>query len=257
MIVKASRQQAAARRQKYVTPGGATTYVSTLVGTNKMELLAQGRTAPDGSPSGPSGPMAYLVEQDPGAVVDPHYHAVPQFQVFVGGSGRIGTHALEGVTVHYAGPHSPYGPIVAGPEGVQYVTLRPDWDPGAQWMPAAAPALRAIANRRHKAFTSAPLLRPDPACMQGVATTEVMPPDEDGAAAWLQCAGPGAAVAMQGDGPRFCYVLAGSVLDAQGELSAGGCVYVAGTEPPPPLRAGGKGAELVLVCFGGRDSRQC
>ena len=37
-------------------------------------------------------PMAFLVEQDPGAVVGAHYHQADQFQVMVGGSGRLGTH---------------------------------------------------------------------------------------------------------------------------------------------------------------------
>lgn len=128
MKLQVSREQAAARRGKYVTPGGAVTFVSTYIGTNKMLLLAQG----EGAAQPPAGePMAYLVEQAPGSTVDPHFHEVDQFQIFVGGSGQIGTHPLEGVTVHYAGPHSPYGPIAAGPDGVQYVTLRRNWDPGA------------------------------------------------------------------------------------------------------------------------------
>ena len=75
-----------------------------------MELLARGGDLAAGAAG---GPMAYLVEQAAGAVVAPHYHQVDQFQLFVGGSGRIGTHALEGVTVHYAGAHSPYGPTPA------------------------------------------------------------------------------------------------------------------------------------------------
>src|SRR5688572_3605109 len=100
MILKVSSQQAAARRQKYVTPGGATTWVSTYIGTNKMELLAQGKNT-EGPGAGAGQPMAYLVEQEAGSTVDPHYHQVDQFQIFVNGSGMIGTHPLEGVTVHY------------------------------------------------------------------------------------------------------------------------------------------------------------
>jgi len=45
MVTKVSRNQALQRRRQYVTPGGAETFVSTYLGTNKMELLAQGRNA--------------------------------------------------------------------------------------------------------------------------------------------------------------------------------------------------------------------
>jgi hypothetical protein len=250
MPVKVSLDQASARRGRYVTPGGAVAHISTYIGTNKMELLAQGRTTADGSPAGPSGPMAYLVDQSPGATVDPHFHEVRQFQLFIGGDGRVGTHALEGVVVHYAGAHSPYGPIVAGPKGVQYVTLRPDWDPGAQWMPGAAPVLRALPNRRHDAFTSPPLQRRDPAPMQGTVCTEVMPRREDGVGAWLVHGAPGQGLPVHGAGVRFCYVLAGSVDDGRGELGAGGCLHFAADEAPGTLTAGAAGAEVIQVSFG-------
>lgn len=255
MPVQVSRDQATARRGRYVTPGGAVTHISTYVGTNKMELLAQGRTSAQASPAGPSGPMAYLVDQSPGATVDPHYHQVRQFQLFVGGSGRLGTHALEGLVVHYAGAHSPYGPIVAGPQGVQYVTLRPGWDPGAQWMPGAAAALRALPHRRHDAFTSPPLERHDPLRMQGAVTTEVLPLREDGVGAWLVHAAPGETLPVRGAGVRFGYVLAGSVLTgtvgaAQGELGVEGCLYFSPDDPPAVLTAGAGGAALLQVCFG-------
>lgn len=253
MPVKVAREEAAARRQEYVTPGGARTWISTYIGTNKMELLAQGRTSANGKPLGPTGPMAYLVEQAAGHTVDPHFHEVEQFQLFVGGSGRIGTHPLEGVTVHYAGPHSPYGPIVAGGQGVQYVTLRPDWDSGAQWMPGAAPVLRAVPERRHVAFTSDPVERVDAARMSGASVIEVMPRREDGAAACVLRAGPGEALRTPGDvaAVRFWYVLAGSVRDADGELAAGGCVHFSAGEPVP-FRAGAQGAEVVEVRFAER-----
>jgi hypothetical protein len=47
MIQSATLAQAAARRQKFLTPGGALTFVSTYIGTNKMELLAAGRSPDD------------------------------------------------------------------------------------------------------------------------------------------------------------------------------------------------------------------
>ena len=44
MLATVSREQALQRRQQYVTPGGALTFVSTYLGTNKMEMLALGRS---------------------------------------------------------------------------------------------------------------------------------------------------------------------------------------------------------------------
>ncbi len=252
MPQQVSREQALSRRREYRTPGGALTWVSTYLGTNKMELLAQGRASADGKPTGPAGPMAYLVEQAAGHTVDPHFHEVQQFQLFVGGSGRIGTHPLEGVCVHYAGPHSPYGPIVAGDAGVQYVTLRPGWDPGAQWMPAAAPALRAIPGRQHVAFTSEPIGHVAPAALGGASATQVMPSREDGAAAWVLRAGPGQALQAPGDAAvdRFWYVLAGSVRsDDGGEACApGACIHFRAGEVAA-FQAGAQGAEVIQVRF--------
>lgn len=246
------RQQAVARRQEFVTPGGATTFISTYIGTNKMELLALGKSPAEAARELAGQPMAYLVEQAPGDTVDPHYHAVEQFQVFIGGTGRIGTHALQGVTVHYAGAHSPYGPIVAGPDGIQYVTLRRDWDPGAQWMPGAAEALRAIPGRRHAAFTSSALRR----ChgleqMSGATTTLIMDPRERGAGAWQVCAGPGAAVRADAAhaGGRFWYVLAGSLLAEGVEYDGGACFHQAPGEAAFECCAGSGGVELVEVQF--------
>ena len=48
-------------------------------------------------------PMAFLVEQDADAVVGAHYHQADQFQVVVGGSGRLGAHGVAAGAVHFAG----------------------------------------------------------------------------------------------------------------------------------------------------------
>ena len=63
-------------------------------------------------------PQGFLVEQPPGSITLPHFHETNQFQVFVDGSGHMGKHAAEPLTVQYANGHTPYGPIVAGDAGV-------------------------------------------------------------------------------------------------------------------------------------------
>ena len=42
----------------------------------------------------------------------------------VGGGGTMGRHEIAPIMVHYAGAYSGYGPIIAGPEGVKYFTIR-------------------------------------------------------------------------------------------------------------------------------------
>ena len=155
MIISASREQAARARQEYATPQGARAAVETYMGTNQMQLVAGAAQERPGSVDARTTyPMAYVVSQAPDSTVQAHYHQADQFQLFVAGSGRIGVHTVQPLTVHFAGASSPYGPLIAGSSGLQYVTLRRSWDPGAQWMPESAPQLRQMQARRHRALTS-------------------------------------------------------------------------------------------------------
>ncbi|MFM7610777.1 MAG: hypothetical protein ACKO9A_18150, partial [Alphaproteobacteria bacterium] len=45
-------------------------------------------------------PQAFLVEQEPNAIVHPHFHFVDQFQVVVDGGGRIGRHDVGPIMAH-------------------------------------------------------------------------------------------------------------------------------------------------------------
>jgi hypothetical protein len=254
MMVKVSGEQAAARRQRHVTPNGAMTHISTYMGTNAMELAAQGKSKDEMAGLAGPYPMAYLVDQAADCTVEAHYHQVDQFQLFVGGSGHIGTHPVESVTVHYAGAHSPYGPIVSGPAGVRYVTLRRSWDPGAQWMPGAAPRLRAMPGRKHVAATSQPfkpMSGAQLATLEGVSFTEVIAQPANGSGAWLVRAGPGAAVRADpsGSAGQFWYVLGGGLQEEESQLGVAACIFVSGDEKPFEFAVGASGAELVLMQF--------
>ena len=69
-------------------------------------------------------PTVALIEQPPNSVLVPHFHRQNQFQLFVEGSGSIGTTTLSPVSIHYAGAFTGYGPLVAGPDGIKYFTMR-------------------------------------------------------------------------------------------------------------------------------------
>ena len=76
-------------------------------------------------------PTVFLVEQPAGSTLNTHFHRQNEFQVVVQGMGTLGPHPLRPYTVHYAGAYSGYGPIVAGPEGLSYFTIRATFDIGA------------------------------------------------------------------------------------------------------------------------------
>jgi hypothetical protein len=74
-------------------------------------------------------PQLMLVEQPvPGSTVLAHYHSTDQFQVFIDGGGKLGRHDIHPLSIHYTNRYTGYGPIVAGPEGVSYYVLRPEFD---------------------------------------------------------------------------------------------------------------------------------
>ena len=82
---------------------GADFWLTSYIGANRYAASAGDPPAP-----GSIYPMAFLVEQDAGAVVGAHYHQADQFQVVVGGTGRLGRHDVAPGAIHYAGAWSPY-----------------------------------------------------------------------------------------------------------------------------------------------------
>src|SRR5258707_13685728 len=54
------------------------------------------------------GPQGFYVNFGPNFHISPHFHRVDQYQIVVRGSGRIGTHDLSPVSVHYADGFTPY-----------------------------------------------------------------------------------------------------------------------------------------------------
>lgn len=250
MIICASRAQAAGTRQNYTTADGCQTSVETYMGTNRARIAGGGESEmPVGIDAGATYPMAYLVSQAPGSSLAAHYHQADQFQLFVGGSGRIGTHPLRPLTVHFAGSHSPYGPLVAGSGGLQYLTLRRNWDPGAQYMPQAAQRLRELPGRRHRAQTSTPFALDSPPAQDAGTIRMTRLLSEDAMGAWLLQLGPEAEYAASASADCFVYVLSGHMAVREQVLACGACVFVSTEEDPLCLRTGASGARLVLAQF--------
>jgi hypothetical protein len=190
--------------------------------------------------SGGDAPQAFLVEMDvPGAVIPPHFHRQDEFQVVVAGSGSLGTHALDGVAVHFADAYTPYGPIRVGPAGLTFFTLRARADAGALYMPESRAALARKARRSVAADVAA----------RGE-TSALWPTHDDGLAAWTVATPPHARVEHPaGDGGRYYLVLDGTVEHGADELGRWSCVWAGPHEDRPSLVAGPAGARLVVVQF--------
>jgi len=205
-------------------------------------------------------PQAYFVEGLPGSVLPPHFHLVDQFQVFLGGAGRIGKEALEGFGIHYANAYTSYGPIAAGPAGLNYFTLRNCWDRTlAHRMPQARAELKPE-PRRHLVLR--PPLPLDAAALAALRVPEVTAlhgPEADGLGAWIHRL-PAGAVAHgpdpAGGAGQYWVVLGGSLLHAGGPLPAGSCLFQSEEEAPLAVAAGPGGLEVLTVQFPVRVPRR-
>ncbi len=216
---------------------GATFWHTTYIGANRFYPEGGQPPAPD-----LLYPMAFLVEQDPGAMVVGHFHQSDQFQVFTRGAGRLGTHDVTPVTVHFTGAFSPYGPIRAAAEGLHYFTLRNGWDPGARYMPGARRDLPR--PRRHREAAAGPL--------GSAGDAPVLGREADGLGAWhwrLEAGdsreGPDPA---QGAG-QFWLVLDGLLAYGERRFGARSCLFVGPDEPALAVVAGTDGLGILAMQF--------
>ncbi|MEQ9643258.1 MAG: hypothetical protein RIM84_24770 [Alphaproteobacteria bacterium] len=191
-------------------------------------------------------PQAYLVEQPRRATVPPHFHDTDQFQVFVAGAASFGKDQVEPVTVHYAGGHTPYGPIVTAEEGTHYFTLRRHWDSGGKPMPGSRDQLRAV-PRCHR--MSDPV---DPADLPAGHSMDLIPAEPNGLGARLFAVTGAAQATLDFDQPgagQYLLVLDGEAAIDGTQLTTHACLFRAEDEPAFSLTTGSKGARLLLMQF--------
>jgi hypothetical protein len=247
MLLARSAEEARRHRRR-VQVNGAEYVLSAYIGAAPVRgMYVEGNEVNDNGL-----PQGFLVEQPPGSVTLPHFHEVNQFQVFVGGSARLGKHVAGPLTVQYAGAHSPYGPITAGDAGVTYFTLRAAWDPGAKYMPQSRGRLRPGPRRQ---ILGMPVTPSGGAALRTLArpeTVALIEREADGMAAWLMRLGPGAEMASPdpGDGGGQYRVVIGGALRRDGEaMPTLSCLYVTPDEPPCAAHAGEAGLELLVLQF--------
>lgn len=192
-----------------------------------------------GSATGPEGPhpQVFVVDLcDEGATLHAHFHSVDQFQLTISGSGRLGKSELRPGTLHYADAYQPYGPIVAGPQGLAYMTLRCRHDSGSHRMPGSGHLRARTPQRPHL------LAETDrPGAVAG--------PFDDGLAAERVAVAPSSAHLLDAGGADLLAVVVEGALSAGGEeyprwsvahVAAGSCASVT---------AGHDGAALLVLRF--------
>ncbi len=247
MILGLSARAAADRRHP-IDVHGQTYYLSGYVGYTPVR-----GTYVEGNEKNDDGkPQGFLVEQPPGSVTPPHFHEVDQFQVFVGGDGRIGKHDAAPISVHFAAGHTPYGPIAAGDKGVTYFSLRAGFDPGAKYMPAQRAKLRPGPRRSR---LSKPILQDDGDRLARVTepTRDVLiEPESDGLAAYVVRLGPECRTDLPDpseSGGQYLLVSTGTLSYVGDLFERLSCLFVSADEGAMNAVAGPDGLVLLVLQF--------
>jgi hypothetical protein len=200
-------------------------------------------------------PLAFLIEMTPESVLPSHFHPVDQYQVFVSGSGSLGRHRANPLSIHYADRHTAYGPITAGRHGVAYFTLRARNDGRGMFLhkPGARDQIRP-SKRRFRMVGDIELSVPPVLAELTQPVTEKLLQEEhdDALAAFMLRLGAGGA--MQGPDPagsggQFHLVVSGSLQQGDAVLPVWSLLFAAPNEPAPMLRAGAQGAEIMVLQF--------
>ena len=248
MVLTVSAEQGFANTRRVKLPNGGEFVRSVFIGTQDKPAN------PD-----PHQPQFYTVEQMPDTVIDPHYHAVEQWQVIVSGDGTLGRHVAEPVAVHYVDRYTGYGPITAGKQGLTYYTVRAMSDPGAQFLdkPQAKEKLKqAPRSKKRYLYVDAEAVRASTRDelqrRSHVDTDPVIPIYDDGLAAWVVRMGPDSeALAPDAaqSGGQGLLVIAGNLIHEKNALPEMSCMFVAASSTPMRLKAGSTGAEILVLQF--------
>lgn len=198
-------------------------------------------TVPGESP----GPQALIARQAPGWTLPVHFHRQYQFQVVLRGGGVLGPHTLMPGSVHYTSPQAAYGPIIAGPEGLDYFTLRVLTEKGAWYFPEARSSMNLGMFKEQRSGT--PNVGGDSGSWQ-----VLIPPRDDGLGAWARTAQLGdrvAPVKHESGAGRFHLVIRGRFLFDDVELPRESCLFWTPPGDGPTLHALEPDSFLVAVQF--------
>lgn len=201
-------------------------------------------------------PQALITEMSANETILPHFHPVPQFQLFPAGSGKMGREEIQPLMVQYKDRHTAYGPLVAGPQGCTFIALRNctgDSAPVYLSKPGYKEKLKPSKRRnwisRHLPLSTRPLTQfRKNVCWEPVFDSEIK--DEMNAqlvrlGAGMSVAGPDA----RATGGCYVFVANGSLARDGAELPLWSVVYVDPAESGFEIRAGRHGLEALVLQF--------
>ena len=200
-------------------------------------------------------PQAFLVEQAAHWSLATHFHLEHQFQAFVGGSATLGKHPVGPLTVHYASPHSAYGPLNAGDAGISYLTMRLVGDEGAWYLPEARPQLKLhIKKQQAQGAPATQVSAAQLGALERAVEEVLIEPHESGLGAWIMRLPPSHTAAAPlrhpNAGGRFYVVTQGALRTATDELAGLAAVSVTGDESFD-ITSGAGGLEVLVLQFPG------
>ena len=194
-------------------------------------------------------PTVFLVEQPPGSVLASHFHTQNQFQVVMAGSGKLGAHEVRHGSVHYAGPYTGYGPVVAGPEGLSYFTIRAVYETGANFIDSARDKMVRGPKRHVQGPPLDALPVDDLARLTEPCMTHLIEPQADRLEACVWYVPPGSHVEAPVPAPsgQFQFVMSGSLRHEGTWCTRWENRYVSVDEPASVLEAGPQGLQVLLL----------
>jgi len=198
-------------------------------------------------------PQVHEVYQHPPFIAPPHFHEIDQFQVVIGGSGFLGRLPVRPVTIHYVNAFTPYGPIVPGPEGISYMTLRNGVDfAGAHIMPDARTKLRPV-RRRHKLIDQVQIAGQNYRdCLAGPEHLSMLPTEFDGLSVDIFRLRTGMSLtgsAPHDGGGQHWLILDGTLSCERQTWSSFSCLFVRPDDPPLTVVADADGAEFAILQY--------
>jgi hypothetical protein len=155
---------------------------------------------------------------------------------------------LQSVLVHYAGAYTGYGPLVAGPQGIKYFTIRPVCESG--FIPITAAREKMVRGpKRHLTVGPIDVSRPPEGAVDGEAFA-LHPFDADGLGMGYLKLKPDTSLSFQRHPASqgvFVFVLQGQVQLAQQALGVWEMFFVSSDEPLPKCAAGAQGATVLTL----------
>jgi hypothetical protein len=204
--------------------------------------------------------QAFRIDLNAHQKLDSHFHIVDQFQVFIAGSGTIGRDTAHMITAHYADHHTGYGPLIAGPQGLSYLTLRPKTDAGL--VKLSTPNVRdqlKPTKRRHR--VSSPVVTSIEPVLRNrteasVETVMEEQPGDDGMCVKVIRLGPSMSIGAPsagGSGGQYVIVMNGALLYDGQNYKPWSLIFVRSDDPAPLLQAGEDGLEVMITQFPAED----